>query len=337
MAAERFMMRLMKPLSIVLAKAGFKNCSRRREVCGGSCVNMVERRLKPWRQARASPILPGGRCSLQLCRYAARLIRRLSDGELSDETVSAVEKEKPMPTTVAIVLSVVEGCASLIITVDRPKARFEIAGCRPYRGLRASILKETIRPIVKAHEGPDKSVYAYAMEDMRWWEEKLGRSLQYGEFGENLTTEGIAVNDALVGERWAIGTAVFEVSEPRIPCWRLGVRMNDQMFPRRFTEALRPGTYLRIIVEGAVGAGDEIRIIERPDHDLTIRDIFRIYTRDREEVERLLAVPRISESWRGWAQHFLKETKGRARRLGSSWMLLISNNWARVQWNEVRV
>jgi MOSC domain-containing protein YiiM len=164
----------------------------------------------------------------------------------------------------------------------------------------------------KAHGGPDKSVYAYSMEDMRWWEEKLGRSLQYGEFGENLTTEGVAVNDALVGERWAIGTAVFEVSEPRIPCWRLGVRMNDQGFVRRFTEALRPGTYLRIIVEGAVVAGDEIRIIERPDHELTIRDIFRIYTRDRGEVERLLAVPRISESWRKWAENFLKKAQERA-------------------------
>jgi len=166
----------------------------------------------------------------------------------------------------------------------------------------------------KAHGGPDKSVYAYAIEDMRWWEEELGRSLQYGEFGENLTTEGIAVNDALVGERWEIGTAVLEVSEPRIPCWRLGVRMNDQMFPRRFTEALRPGTYLRIVVEGAVAAGDEIRIVERLDHALTVRDIFRIYTRDRDEVERLLAVPRISESWRGWAEHFLKE---KGRRVGS--------------------
>ena len=168
----------------------------------------------------------------------------------------------------------------------------------------------------KAHGGPDKSVYAYAIEDVRWWEEKLGRALQYGEFGENLTTEGIAVNDALVGDRWEIGTAVFEVSEPRIPCWRLGVRMNDQGFVRRFTEALRPGTYLRIIVEGAVGAEDEIRIIERPAHDLTVRDIFRIYTRDREEIERLLTVPCISESWRAWAQHFLEET--RARRAASA-------------------
>jgi len=163
----------------------------------------------------------------------------------------------------------------------------------------------------KAHGGPDKSVYAYAIEDARWWEEKLGRSLQHGEFGENLTTEGIAVNDALVGERWGIGTAVFEVSEPRIPCWRLGVRMNDQGFVRRFTEALRPGTYLRIIVEGAVGAGDEIRILERPDHDMTIRDIFRIYTRDRGEVERLLAIPRMSESWREWARNRLQKEKDR--------------------------
>src|SRR5215813_7118628 len=168
----------------------------------------------------------------------------------------------------------------------------------------------------KAHGGPDKVVYAHAVEDARWWEQQIGRALAYGEFGENLTTEGIEVNDALVGERWQVGTLVLEVSEPRIPCWRLGVRMNDKMFPRRFTEALRPGAYFRLVVEGGVGAGDEIRVVERPAHDLTIRDVFRIYTRDREDVERLLAVPRISESWRGWAQHFLEETKG--RRAGSA-------------------
>jgi MOSC domain-containing protein YiiM len=102
---------------------------------------------------------------------------------------------------------------------------------------------------------------------------------------------------------------VLEVSEPRIPCWRLGVRMNDPKFPRRFTEALRPGTYLRIVVEGDVGAGDEISVAERPDHGLTIRDVFRIYTRDRDEVERLLAVPEMSESWRRWAVDFLQRAK----------------------------
>ena len=162
----------------------------------------------------------------------------------------------------------------------------------------------------RAHGGPDKALYAYAVEDARWWEQEIRRALAYGEFGENLTTEGMQVNDALVGERWQIGTTVLEVSEPRIPCWRLGVRMNDKMFPRRFTEALRPGSYFRVVVEGDVESGDEIQVVERPDHDLTIRDVFRIYTRDRAEVERLLAVPQMSEAWRRWAAHTLQKTKG---------------------------
>jgi MOSC domain-containing protein YiiM len=88
--------------------------------------------------------------------------------------------------------------------------------------------------------------------------------------------------------------------------------MNDQLFPRRFTEAARPGAYLRIVVEGYVGAGDEIRVVERPDHDLTIRHVFRIYIRDRHEVDRLLAVPQMSESWRSWASDLLQRTKSRS-------------------------
>jgi MOSC domain-containing protein YiiM len=159
----------------------------------------------------------------------------------------------------------------------------------------------------KAHGGPDKAVYAYAVEDARWWEQEIGRTLAAGEFGENLTTLGIDPNQALVGEHWQIGTTVLEVSEPRIPCWRLGVRMNDKLFPRRFTEALRPGAYLRIVVEGDVGAGDAVRVVERPDHDLTIRDVFRIYTNDRDEADRLLAVPRMSESWKRWARDLLQD------------------------------
>ena len=78
--------------------------------------------------------------------------------------------------------------------------------------------------------------------------------------------------------------------------------MNDKMFPAHFTEALRPGSLLGIVVEGELGADDEIRIIEKPDHDLTIRDVFRIYTRDRHEAARLLAVPRMSDSWKRWAE-----------------------------------
>ena len=168
----------------------------------------------------------------------------------------------------------------------------------------------------KAHGGPDKALYAYAVEDLRWWEQEIGRALGCGAFGENLSTEGIEVNAALVGERWAIGSMVIEVSEPRIPCWRLGVRMDDMTFVRRFTEALRPGTYLRIVTEGDVGTGDEIRIVARPDHDLTVRDVFRIYTRDRTEAARLLAVPQMSEPWKRWAEDALQKAKANGAKPG---------------------
>jgi MOSC domain-containing protein YiiM len=164
----------------------------------------------------------------------------------------------------------------------------------------------------RAHGGPDKAIYAYAVEDLGWWAREIGRPLEYGELGENLTTEGVDASGALVGERWVVGTTVLEVSEPRVPCWRLGVRMNDKLMPRRFTEALRPGAYLRIVIEGDIGAGDAIQIQEHPHHDLTVRDILRIYAFDRQEVGRLLTIPGMSESWRRWAEHYLQEAKGRA-------------------------
>ena len=84
------------------------------------------------------------------------------------------------------------------------------------------------------HGGPDKAVYVYAVEDQRWWQGEIDRALQYGEVGENLTTRGIDVSGALVGERWRIGSCLFEVSEPRFPCWKLGARMGDPRFPKRF-------------------------------------------------------------------------------------------------------
>jgi MOSC domain-containing protein YiiM len=166
----------------------------------------------------------------------------------------------------------------------------------------------------EAHGGPDKAVYAYAGEDLEWWSQQLGRELQAGELGENLTTEGIDVTNALVGERWAVGTTVLEVSEPRVPCWRLGVRMDDKLFPRRFTDALRPGAYLRIVTEGELAADDTIRVIYRPAHDLTIRDVFRIFSHDRIEAGRLLTVPQLSDPWRDWARRVMEHAGERPER-----------------------
>jgi MOSC domain-containing protein YiiM len=217
-----------------------------------------------------------------------------------------------MATTAAKVLSVNVGTPREFQYNGRPARsaiwKSSVAGRVAARGVNLAGDDQADR---QAHGGPDKAVYAYAVEDARWWEQAIGRPFAYGEFGENLTTEGVEVNDALVGERWQVGTVVLEVSEPRIPCWRLGARMNDKTFPRRFTEAMRPGAYLRIIVEGEVGAGDEIRVIERPGHGLTVRDVFRIYTRDRAEAERLLGVPRMSESWKRWAGDVIQKARGR--------------------------
>lgn len=153
----------------------------------------------------------------------------------------------------------------------------------------------------EAHGGFDKAIYAYAAEDLQWWEQEIDQNIEHGQFGENLTTQGIDVNNALVGEHWQIGSTVLEVSEPRIPCWRFGVRMNDKTFPKKFTQALRPGSYLRIIEEGDVGTDDEIKIIEKPKHDLTIKDVFRIFTKDRQEAGRILEAEHVSDAWIKWA------------------------------------
>ena len=102
----------------------------------------------------------------------------------------------------------------------------------------------------EVHGGPDKAVYAYALEDVRFWESELGRKLELAAVGENLTTEGIDVTGAVVGARWEIGSAEFEISEPRAPCWKLAHKMNDPKFVKRFTAAGRPGAYLRIRREG---------------------------------------------------------------------------------------
>ena len=157
----------------------------------------------------------------------------------------------------------------------------------------------------KVHGGYDKAIYAYALEDYEWWGEQLGREIGYGQFGENLTTEGIDLTKALVGERWEVGSTVLEVSEARMPCWKLGARMDDHLFPKRFLAARRPGAYLRILREGELGAGDELRVVGRPDHDLTMGDLARIYGGDRKQALRLLEVPQLSDSWRRWAEEWV--------------------------------
>src|ERR1700712_130454 len=119
------------------------------------------------------------------------------------------------------------------------------------------------------HGGPDKAVYAYAIEEIRAWEAELGRPLGPAAFGENLTTEGVDVSGAVVGERWRIGTTLLEVVQPRFPCFKLGLRMDDPGFVRTFAHGSRPGAYLRILEEGELGGGDAVSIEGRPEHGVT--------------------------------------------------------------------
>ncbi|GMQ86253.1 MAG: MOSC domain-containing protein [Acidimicrobiia bacterium] len=154
----------------------------------------------------------------------------------------------------------------------------------------------------RVHGGFDKAVYAYAAEDYEWWSEQLGRTLLPGTFGDNLTTTGIDVGAAVVGQLWRIGDVALEVSEPRVPCYKLGIRMEDPGFPKVFSAADRPGAYLRIVEEGSLAAGDRIEIGSPPPHDLTVADIARIHNRDQHEAGRLLEAAQLSEPWQRWAR-----------------------------------
>jgi MOSC domain-containing protein YiiM len=151
------------------------------------------------------------------------------------------------------------------------------------------------------HGGPDKAVYAYAREDAAWWEDVLGRDLGPGSFGENLTTEGLSLTDAVIGERWAVGGTLLEVCQPRFPCAKLGLRFGDPLMVRRFAKARRPGAYLRILEEGDLGAGDAIEVVDRPAHDVTIALVNEVVLHDRSRLPELLGAPELAASLREFA------------------------------------
>lgn len=152
----------------------------------------------------------------------------------------------------------------------------------------------------RVHGGPDKAVYAYASEDTAWWEERLGRTLGAGAFGENLTLEGVDCTNARVGERWRIGTALFEVVQPRLPCFKLGIRLEDPTMLKQFAQASRPGAYLRIVTEGEVGAGDAVEIVERPDHDGTMKLLSDALLLDEGLRAKAAQTPGLIPQLQGW-------------------------------------
>ena len=180
------------------------------------------------------------------------------------------------------------------------------------RPLMSSIVKEPVDGRVRAtganlegdrqadltvHGGADKAVYAYALEDIAWWAQMLERpEVGPGWFGENLTTEGVDVTHSVVGERWRIGDAEFEVSQPRLPCSKLGIRFGEPRMVKAFALASRPGAYLRIIGEGTVGAGDDIELLHRPEHGVTVELVSRAFLIDPTLQPEAAKAPELAAS-----------------------------------------
>ena len=157
------------------------------------------------------------------------------------------------------------------------------------------------------HGGDDQAVYAYAREELDLWQRELGRELPSGAFGENLTTLGMDTTDALIGERWQIGPqAVLEVCATRIPCRTFQGWLEEQGWMKRFTQRALPGAYLRVITPGEIGAGDQVRVLSRPEHRVTSGVVFRALTLEPELLPLLLGVPELGAHQREHAAKRLR-------------------------------
>jgi MOSC domain-containing protein YiiM len=144
---------------------------------------------------------------------------------------------------------------------------------------------------VEHHGGDDQAVYAYAREDYDWWQEQLSRELPGGLFGDNLTTTGVDVNGAVIGEQWRIGDElVLEPTFGRIPCATFQAKMREPRWVKRFAQENRPGAYLRVVSPGVVQAGDPVEVVDRPAHGISIGYAFRAWLTEPELLPELLKV-----------------------------------------------
>jgi MOSC domain-containing protein YiiM len=155
------------------------------------------------------------------------------------------------------------------------------------------------------HGGIDQALYVYAREDLDWWTERLGRELRNGEFGENVTTAGIDVNAALIGETWQLGDAVVQITSPRIPCVTFQAWTSEAHWVKRFAAAGRPGAYLRVLTEGEIGAGDQIQVLSRPAMQVTVAESMDAYYGDADLMRTLLTVEGRGAKWDQISEHVL--------------------------------
>ncbi|TLX91443.1 MAG: MOSC domain-containing protein [Thaumarchaeota archaeon] len=158
------------------------------------------------------------------------------------------------------------------------------------------------------HGGIDKAVYSYAKEHYEFWKQDLqDMSLPWGMFGENFTTEGLFEESVNIGDTLQIGTARVISTQPRMPCYKLGVKFGRMDIIKRFLASGLTGIYFKVLQEGEVGAGDEIKLINRDPNNVTVRDIVRLYTVDREDVRTMERAIKVKDLPNGWRFHFIEQ------------------------------
>src|SRR5687768_5986756 len=164
---------------------------------------------------------------------------------------------------------------------------------------------------LSVHGGASKAAYAYPAEHYNYWRDELpGTELPWGMFGENLTIEGLEESTINIGDRFLLGAAEVTVTEPRMPCYKLGIKFGRADIIKRFLASGRTGFYFSVQLEGEVGAGDEIELIARDENNVTVADITRLYARKKDDVEtlhRAIALEALPESWRDHFRHQLEK------------------------------
>lgn len=164
---------------------------------------------------------------------------------------------------------------------------------------------------LSVHGGPSKAVYGYPSEHYEYWKKELpDMELPWGMFGENFTTEGLFESDLNIGDRFRIGTALVMITEPRLPCYKLGLKFGRSDIIRRFLASERTGFYFAVLQEGELGAGDLIEPMPESKSGVRVSDITRLYVRDKHNVEllrRAVEVDALPESWRGYFQNQLQK------------------------------
>src|SRR5690349_18875668 len=178
------------------------------------------------------------------------------------------------------------------------------------------------------HGGEHRAVFVYQTESYRYWQEQLGRDdFSYGQFGENFTVSGLADDQVCIGDRYQIGEAVFEVTQPRVTCYRVGIRMGDARMPALLVSHHRPGFYLRVLREGAVQAGDEIIQVAAGAEAMTVAEVDALLYlpgHPRQRVLRALRIPALPDSWKASFQAMLTQAEAPGGASGNAGLTAVS-------------